>query len=99
MFVDEAFVVVAFVVEAFTTVRFVIVEDALLTMTPPVKYERRDVVAAPSDVPPETVREVRVPTEVSEELMTDDPRVVAERIDAPLILYERPDAMLMSPPT
>ena len=39
--------VVAFVDVEFTVVRFVIVDDAVFAMKPPVKYERPVVVAAP----------------------------------------------------
>ena len=59
----------------------------------------RSVVEAPpfNDEKPETVRDPRVPREVREELMTEEPRVVAERILALFIRYEPPVARFRFP--
>ena len=45
-----------------------------------------------ASIAPVTVSAVSVPTLVSEELTTPDPRVVAERTSVPSILYVLPEA-------
>ena len=64
---------VAFVVVAFQPVKFWRVEDAE-TRKPPVSVERFVTVSDP-----------RVPTLVRDELTTDEPRVVPERMEALLM--------------
>ena len=81
------------------TARFVIVEDAAFTIIPPVKYESKDEVAAAKDVLPETVRPVRVPTDVREEEVMEDPSVVPFKTFTPFMLYARPEAKLIAPET
>ena len=44
---------------------------------------------------PDTVSEESVPTEVREEEVTPDPRVLDESTDVPPIWYERPEAMFI----
>ena len=79
---------VAEVVVEFTIVKLVMVEVALLTKSPPLKVAR-----------PETVRPVKVPTLVNDELTTAEPRAVAVRVETPSILRPRPEARLRSPLT
>jgi hypothetical protein len=43
--------------------------------------------------------ESRAPTVVREEVITAEPNVVPDNTDVPLILYDSPDAILMSPDT
>jgi hypothetical protein len=92
--VDTAkFVVVALVVVALIIERLVMEEEAL-EMTPPVKV-----------VSPETLREERVPREVSEEETTELPKVEAERMfallmssDPPVERFRLPEESEIPPP-
>ena len=66
-------------------VRFPSTVDEAFEINPPVRVES-----------PFTARDASVPREVSEELTTVEPRVVAESIAELFIKYERPDAILIS---
>ena len=112
--VTARFVVVAFVVVAFETERLVIVLVPLFARMPPESVASPDAESVVNDAAP-AVRasapmlmlpkfdvmepESRMPTDVSDEPTTAEPKAVAERVLTPLMVSERPDARFNPPET
>lgn len=95
-FAPYRFDVDAVVANRFVDVADVEVEFPVIVSPPLIVEEAEDMNPLVRVDNPETVSEPRVPREVRDELTTVEPRVVAESIEALLIRYERPDAILIS---